>query len=182
THCPRPDEILAINDREHDVFYAAKVADKSFFSLRPKKHTRSKMMKVISKYKKSRSGHHILLSGFGSAQSELNHQEYARQLTHSKIVLCPRGNFEETYRVMESVRAGCVVICDKLPKRWYYKDHPVIEISDWRTLPKLLDTLLQEPDTLSTYQQKSLQWWENTVSEKAVAQYVGAQIQVLDQA
>src|SRR5690554_3749169 len=65
----------------------------------------------------------------GSFKSGMSEQEYGEVLRNSKIVLCPRG-FEsvESFRHFEAMRAGCVVVSEKLPQNYLYKNSPIIEV------------------------------------------------------
>ena len=63
----------------------------------------------------------------------------------TKVCLVPRGGSVETYRWFEAMRVGCVVIGEPMPPFWFYKGSPAIEVTDWRTLPSILERLLARP-------------------------------------
>jgi len=53
----------------------------------------------------------------------LPREEYSKILADSKIVLCPRGAVQpECFRHGEAMRAGCVMISQRLPLIWFYRD------------------------------------------------------------
>ncbi len=79
-------------------------------------------------------------------KEELSRKEYHHLLQQTKISLCVRGNFAETFRLYESARLGCAVLCDPMPKCWYFKDHPFIEILDWRKIPEVALPLLENQE------------------------------------
>lgn len=70
-------------------------------------------------------------------KSNLPRQGYHQLLQQTRISLCPRGNFGETFRLYESAQLGCTIICDPLPKCWYFRDHPFIEVHDWHSYQRL---------------------------------------------
>jgi hypothetical protein len=103
-------------------------------------------------------------------------EEYASVMEQTKICLCPRGNFAETFRLMEAARAGCVVLTDVLPKEWYLRDHPFIEIDHWSSMPSLVASLLDDPERMSTLSARGPVWWEAHASPQAVASYMAERI------
>lgn len=97
---------------------------------------------------------------------------YADALRDTKISLCPRGNFAETFRLVESARIGCVVITDPLPKEWYFAGHPFIEIQKWSDLPEMVMRLMADPHRLQELSEKSVAWWHTCLAPEAVAAYM----------
>ena len=103
----------------------------------------------------------------------LSSEEYARSLHDSKITFCPKGfNSAETFRHMEAMRAGCVVISEPLPNTFFYRDSPIITVSDWRSGLAIVKNLLKNPDLLLETQAATLNWWAEVCSEKGTAEYV----------
>jgi len=98
----------------------------------------------------------------------LSRSEYHELLQQSRISLCPRGNVPETFRLFESARLGCAVICDPLPKCWYFVNHPFVELKDWRKLPGLVSELMLDENEISKRGDRSRQWWEKVASPSAV--------------
>jgi len=97
---------------------------------------------------------------------------YTEIMADTKIALSPRGSSVETYRFFEAMRQGCVVICDRLPPHWFYAGCPAIEIDDWRDLDAVVSPLLAEPDHLMDLHRRSLSWWDEKLSERAVARLI----------
>lgn len=99
--------------------------------------------------------------------------EYAGYLANSKIVFCPRGfNSYETFRHMEALRAGSIVISEPLPETIFYKNSPIITVPNWKVGLRKARELLADNDRLIEIQKKSITWWEDVCSEPAVAKYV----------
>jgi hypothetical protein len=95
---------------------------------------------------------------------------YTETMADTKIALAPRGSSVETYRFFEAMRQGCVVICDRLPPHWFYVGCPAIQIDDWGNLETEVKALSADPERLADLHCRSLAWWDEKLSENAVAQ------------
>ena len=94
---------------------------------------------------------------------------YTEIMADTKIALAPRGSSVETYRFFEAMRQGCVVICDRLPPHWFYVGCPAVQINDWGNLEAEVKALSAEPERLADLHSRSLAWWDEKLSERAVA-------------
>lgn len=100
-------------------------------------------------------------------------EDYSCHLIESKISISPFGfGRAECFRHFESMRAGCIVITDRLPDTWYFKDSPIIQINHWTSLKSLVGSLLANPQQMEEIQQKTIKWWEQFCSPSAVAAYM----------
>ena len=97
---------------------------------------------------------------------------YTEIMAETKIALAPRGSSVETYRFFEAMRQGCVVICDRLPPHWFYVGCPAIQIDDWANLEAEVKALSADPERLADLHRRSLAWWDEKLSERAVAQVI----------
>jgi hypothetical protein len=97
---------------------------------------------------------------------------YTEIMADTKIALAPRGSSVETYRFFEAMRQGCVVICDRLPPHWFYLGCPAIQIGDWSNLETEVKALSADPERLTDLHGRSLAWWNEKLSEHAVAQVI----------
>ena len=103
----------------------------------------------------------------------LNSQEYSQMIYDSQIVLCPGGFLKnETYRHFESMRAGCVVISEKMPETYLYKDSPIIQVNSWKEGIDMVQTLLDNQDLMFKYHEDTMSWWENVCNEVSTAKRV----------
>jgi hypothetical protein len=103
----------------------------------------------------------------------LSPEKYSEILSNSKIVLCPTGVISsECFRHYEAMRAGCVIISDKLPKTYFYKESPIIQINDWREGLKIAAELQNNPGELERRSRLTLDWYEKRCSEEGVARYM----------
>jgi len=94
-------------------------------------------------------------------------------LNNSKICLVPRGwTNSETYRLYEAMNAGCVVICEKLPDRKYFKDIPVIQVDNWKDGLKKARDLLKDDALLQELSNKSKMFYDEFLSPIATAKII----------
>lgn len=104
-------------------------------------------------------------------------EQYGKLLTESKIVLCPGGyKSPETFRHIEAIRAGAIVISEKLPDTHFYRGAPYVIVGDWTEGLKTARGILLNPELQQTLQQKGIAWYENVCSEWATAKYVQSKI------
>lgn len=119
-------------------------------------------------------------SGF---KEGLDLASYGRMLGQSKIALCPKGfHSTETFRHLESMRAGTVVISEPLPDTHFYRGSPIQQVPNWTAGLALADRLLADPERLRRLQAETLAWWDTVCSELATARYVAAKLTALDPA
>jgi hypothetical protein len=102
-------------------------------------------------------------------ESMSNQATYAEILGRCKISLVPRGTCYDTYRFFESLKAGCVVICEHLPNAWFYEGHPGVTIKDWRSLPALLDRLLTDGELLERKSEEAIKFYNERCTQEVVA-------------
>ena len=94
----------------------------------------------------------------------------------TKICLVPRGSSLETFGLFEAVRYGCIAICEKLPRRWYYEGLPAIRIERWNQLEGIVDDLLGNPERLEPLHQEALRYWQTACSEEVLGRYMTARL------
>jgi hypothetical protein len=99
-------------------------------------------------------------------------ERYTEIMADTKIALAPRGSSIHTSRFFEAMRQGCVVICDRLPPHWFYAGSPAIQIDDWSNLEAEVKALAADPERLMDLHRRSLAWWDEKLSERAVAQVI----------
>ena len=97
---------------------------------------------------------------------------YTEIMADTRIALAPRGSSVETYRFFEAMRQGCVVICDRLPPHWFYVGCPAVQIDDWGNLEAEVKALSADPERLKDLHRRSLAWWDEKLSERAIAQVI----------
>ena len=107
--------------------------------------------------------------------------EYGEVLAESKIVFSPKGfDSSECFRLYEAMRAGCIVISERLPDIEFYKDSPIIQIDDWEEGLTIAKRLLLNPYEMERLQEEITKWWEERCSEEAMAKFVFNKIKLLN--
>jgi hypothetical protein len=109
-------------------------------------------------------------------------ETYTQSMANAKIALAPRGNCDETCRLFEAAKLGCVIVAERLPSRWYYQGCPVVWIPRWSALPDVLSSLLNDRARLTQLSLRTRQWWDSTVSEAAVAKFIAQNLARADPA
>lgn len=113
----------------------------------------------------------------GGFAKGLPREEYADIISNTRIALCPKGfRNTECFRLMETMRLGCVLIADDLPPSRWYKDSPIIIETNWLKIGTLIRGLLDDPARMAELHRKTLDWWENVCSDDAVARYLADEI------
>lgn len=184
-------------DRQYDLQFAGSVAHNDTSSglrrwLRsPKVLSREQMLSQLATYREHHSqlrydvfvtdgfGPHAAEWGIDQFERMRDAEAYSRTLMDARICLVPRGTSLETFRFFEGLRAGCVLITETLPSRWFYDGAPIIQVSDWQHLPGILDDLIRDPELLYEYHQASMDWWATVCSEEAVGTYMAEVLEAL---
>jgi hypothetical protein len=165
--------------REHDGYVAGSIESTRGFTLRPRLVARRQMAQALDEARARLPAMTVDYSNGGPMANPgamVDGEAYSRRLAQARIVLCPRGNFDETYRLMEAARTGCVAVAERLPARWYYRDAPVVELDRWASLTPVLEGLLADPAALAERGDAMRRWWTETLSEDAIAGYIAAQL------
>ncbi|HEX4646657.1 MAG TPA: hypothetical protein VH598_13720 [Verrucomicrobiae bacterium] len=166
-------------ERRYDVFSAAIVNSRgggplSAIARSPKQCARNAMMKAVQLLKENAPNLRL-----NAPARRLDFQSYAEAMMDSKICLCPRGNFIETFRHLEAARSGCVIVSESLPPLWYYTGIPIVQVDRWEQMPGLVCSLLREPARIEELSAMTLQWWKTRASEEPVAAYISGNLRRL---
>jgi hypothetical protein len=165
-----------IDQRPVDVFFAGSLKV-SGWTMRASVTARQQMAAALAEARAVLPQYRIesLLTAptFGK---RLGPEAYTLALASAKIALAPRGSFDETFRLFEAAKLGCVIVSEPLPQRWYYQGCPVVSIPKWSALPGVLRGLLNDPTTLKELSRRGRQWWDSTISEEAVANFIAQRL------
>lgn len=188
--------VQPIDTRPIDVFFAGSIEQgfpRRFWSPHrwlpsPKRVSRLRMLQVLEVlqhqlpelrvfvHTNARFVLNALEYGLTEPGEVLDTEAYSQTLMQSKICLAPRGTSADTFRLFEGLRYGCVVITERLPRRWFYRNAPVIEVDDWQELHSLVPGLLRDKQRLRRFQQDALQWWRTVASEEAIGRWMAGRI------
>jgi hypothetical protein len=165
---------VPFDERATDVFFAGSIEDDAGFTLRPRLAARRQMAAALDEVRRESSLHVDCTTAgpFANPGDMLDQRTYSERLMRSKIALCPRGNFDETFRLSEAAKSGCVAVTEHLPARWYYRGAPAVELRRWRELPETLERLLADPEALSARAMATRQWWTDRLSERSTAAFI----------
>lgn len=104
-------------------------------------------------------------------------EKYNLIMEHTKIALTPQGwTNTETFRLYEAMMFGCVVVTNKLPKRKYYENIPVIQVEDWKEGMKKVKELLQNENLMLELSEKSRAFYDAYLSPKATAKIIAEKL------
>jgi hypothetical protein len=162
-------------ERPVDVFFAGSIEADGGFTVRPRLAARRQMTAALTVAREQLPDLRAdcTSSGpFANPQDMLDSDTYSGRLMRAKIALCPRGNFDETFRLVEAAKSGCVAIAERLPERWYNRDSPAIQIDRWSSLPAVLQGLLSDTDALARRSEQMRRWWTDSLSERASGDFV----------
>jgi len=185
-------------DRQYDVQFAGSVSHsdaqneglKRWLSS-PKVVARKRMLHHLTSYREANPsvecdifvtdgfGPHAVEWGPGHFHKMRDAETYSSTLMDTKICLVPRGTSLETFRFFEGLRAGCILITEGLPSRWFYDGAPIQTVNDWSELGDVLDRLLNDPDRLHTLHRAARTWWNEKCSEEAVGRYMADRLRSL---
>jgi hypothetical protein len=167
--------------RTLDSFFAGELATKvplttyRYWVSTSKAEARKQLWRVLQQVKRNPEWR-IDLDNIGvdevvSRAAQFN--SYSQKMMNSRICLAPRGSMAETYRLYEGLRAGCLVITNRLPDEPFLRGAPVIQVDHWKELPDLLRKYARDIDALECYRQASLDWWQNHCHEQVIGPQVG---------
>ncbi len=139
------------------------------------------MLKAVRRIAAQQPGLRVdlrLTSAF-DASAACSPDDYSRRLMDARVCLAPRGASVETFRVLEGLRAGCVVVCEPLPDHWFYAGAPVIGLDRWSQLEGTLERVLNDPQELVRLHRASLTWWRERCSEEAMGRFMANRLNEL---
>lgn len=171
---------VPVRDRKIDAFFAGDVSTGAgptsyrYWVSTSKAEARKQLYRVLHHLKKDPEWR-IDVNTFdvGRSTDFLGHSAgYSAKMANSRICLAPRGTMAETYRLYEGLRAGCLVITNRLPDAPFLSGAPVIQIDHWKELPGLFKKYARDLDALEHYQKASLAWWRDHCCEGVIGREV----------
>lgn len=147
----------------------------------PKIAARTKMTRTLSEFSSTRKARNASLFVSNDFLDSISKQDrYANTMSNCKISICPRGSNYETYRFNESLKMGCVVVCEPIPSAWFHENHPGIVIRDWLKLPSVIDDLLKDAPKLQRLSNASYLFWASHLAEERVAKRIEVFLKTLE--
>jgi hypothetical protein len=114
----------------------------------------------------------VMVKTYTFGEEKMAYEDYMRQMSQSKIVLCPSGiESPDNFRLYEALEAGCLPVVDafstknKYPGFWRYlfgDDIPFPIVDYWDVLPRLMPQLLRDyPNNANA----CFSWWQQKKRE-----------------
>ncbi|MBN1106653.1 MAG: hypothetical protein JXL84_24840 [Deltaproteobacteria bacterium] len=117
--------------------------------------------------------HNSFIRFTSSFKSGMGQVEYAQILADSRIALCPRGfRSSETFRHFEAMRAGCIIVSERLPRTAFYEHSPIVQIDDWKSGLRKASEILRSDALQEEMAIKTREWWEKRCSEESTARFI----------
>lgn len=185
--------IIPLNDRRYNVFYSGnfnKNRVPMYFALKNKASFLEKIWLRLSfipfwhnlnkRFHKNKvidlSSHYlqsIIKFNFSFYTGGYSHEEYERITSNSKIVFSPKGwKFAECFRTYEAMSHGCIVISEPLPNVPFYKDIPLIQLSDWKRIDEVVHGLLSDKPKMVKLSAEAYDFWNKRLSNVAISNYI----------
>jgi hypothetical protein len=155
-----------LQEREYDIFYSGQYM-----------YTRQPLIDSLNRIR-ANGKNKISCNIYNGFRTGIEIDQYYKLLGNCKISLAPDGTSVDTFRYVESFGSGCVVISTQKDDLWYYKNSPVFLLNSWSELnQKLIDDILSM--NLDELYEKNLEYYNNYLSEKSVAEYMIKKIKII---
>jgi hypothetical protein len=179
--------VVPIEQRPVDLFFAGSVEHGPGLRHRlrsPKARTRRAMLQAVERLQATRPELRADMRVTPSFDASVARSaaENSQGLMDAKVCLAPRGTSVETWRLFEGLRAGCVVIGDRLPPHPFYAGAPVLQLDRWDQLERMLEPVLDGSGELQRMHLESLAWWRDHCSEQALGRFLAQRLNELSQA
>jgi hypothetical protein len=173
--------IVPPEDRPIDLSFAGSVEHRAAISdrlLSPKARSRREMLAAVEQLSASAPQLRIdlRLTQYFEGSESASAAAYSRALMDARICLAPRGTSVETFRLLEGLRYGCVVVSGRLPRHWFYDGGPFLELDRWRDLQATVMPLLEDRAALARAHEAALSWWRERCSENAVGRFLAERL------
>jgi hypothetical protein len=100
------------------------------------------------------------------------YDSYSEKMMRTRICVAPRGSVADSYRAFEGLRAGCLVVANRLPEERFLANSPILQIDHWRELEGILRKYARDIDLLERARAASLDWWRTHLSTHVVGKHV----------
>jgi hypothetical protein len=172
--------VVPMRDRQTDVVFAGSVEHAQSALQRiasPKARARREMLLALDRLGRARPGLRVDVRVTPSFDASVaaSPEAYSRALMDARVCLAPRGTSPETFRVLEGLRCGCVVVTGKLPNHWFYRGAPLVRLERWEDLPSVLPAL-DDHGEMERRHAASLAWWHERCSEAALGGWLAQRL------
>lgn len=146
-----------LSERKYDIFYSGQPL--------PWRQTLVNILNNLS------DKFNILCKVNNSFRSGIDIDEYYKIMGETKIAVAPDGTAPDSFRFVEALGSGCIVVVTNKDDVWYYRNSPVVWIESWNQFDEEFVNKLLSMNIDDIYQ-KNLDFYKNNLSEEAVANYI----------
>jgi hypothetical protein len=121
------------------------------------------------KFKNLSCYRNVFLFSYGGFKSGIEYKKYFDYLLRSKFILCPKGNqSSETFRHIEAMKAGGIVISENMPEVSIYKNNPFIKFDNYSQLKSILKKIRRGEYDLATLFKEQKKFYESNFTVDAI--------------
>jgi hypothetical protein len=176
--------VRPIAERPIDVFFAGSVAHRGGRRAiaAPKELAREQMLDAVRRLQHQRPDVRVDIRTTArfTESTSASAVDYSNALMAAKVCLAPRGTSLETFRVLEGLRYGCLVVAESLPHSRFYDDAPLLRLARWDGLVARLSAILDDPPALQKWHRDSVDWWRERCSEASLGQFMARTLNALE--
>jgi hypothetical protein len=112
----------------------------------------------------------IDLGDIGATEQASNaaFSNYSQKMMHTRICVAPRGSVAPSYRAFEGLRAGCLVVANRMPDEPALTGSPILQVDHWRELEGVLRRYARDIPLLEEARVASLAWWQKALATRVV--------------
>tara|TARA_R110000751_G_scaffold86231_2_gene171784 strand:+ start:338 stop:1246 length:909 start_codon:yes stop_codon:yes gene_type:complete len=152
-----------IKDRKYDAFFSGNIS---------KTGSRNTFKTHVDDFL-DQSDYNMFINYTDGFNKGISKHEYAQMLSDSKIALCPTGAIsKETFRFYEALKSGCIIICEVLPKLWFYEQLMFCH-TKWHSIKEAIDFVMSLGDEeMQKISDTNLRLYKTILSPEPIAKYM----------
>lgn len=102
---------------------------------------------------------------------DVSREQFMRDLSNSKFVICPRGKAYDTFRFYDTLYSGSIPIVIRLPFHKYFEDLPILFLDSIESFSSLTEEYLEDEykklilKKRSYYRELDMDWWISKIKK-----------------
>ncbi len=173
---------LPIKDRALDMFFAGQVrhavakTDYKYWTSSSKFEVRGQLWRELSRLQ---GDWRIDLGEIASTDNKSHAQTYdtySEKMMNTRICVAPRGSMPDSFRHFEGMRAGCLIVSNRLPVEPYLHDAPMLVIDHWREIEGILNKYGRNDEYLQQMGDRARAWWETRLTPEIIGRYIAGEL------
>lgn len=101
---------------------------------------------------------------------------YSEKMMRTRICVAPRGSVAESYRAYEGLRAGCLVVSNRLPNDEFLTGAPILQVDHWRELEGILERYARNVELLEKAREASLTFWRKHIAAEVLGKQLAQRL------